>query len=284
MRKVIHFFSGVVLTLMVGFNAFVFAALTLPDDITSTGMSQLSLYNWMSNVQDIVNELQADHATNKTTIDETRTAVMELIDDHDADRSGIITDLKTLVNSLRTKALNQPLDPPNFEIASNFDIQNGDALDLLVSGKIVTVSTDQSFDTGTSTVVTTNAYWAGGILSTDGESATPTTYVDWGAEGVDESTAISNLSAVTASGSVVLGYVTVQAAAGQDWVAGTDALKTGAGGQVAQNTNYYNIADVGDAALGAAVSSSPAAALSAGDPTASAAALTNSTALKFTKD
>ena len=39
----------------------------------------------------------------------------------------------------------------------------------------------------------------------------------------------------------------MQAASGQDWVAGTDALQGGSGGQVSQDTNYYNDQYVGAA-------------------------------------
>jgi hypothetical protein len=264
--------------LMVGGLGYSYTA--LDHDIKANGMWQGDLYRFLDNVRLVVNEMITDHGTNKTTIDESRTAIMELIDDHDADNAGVIADLKSEFNKLRYLYLNHPNDPVNGEISTNFDVQNGDAFVCFVNGQNVLVSTDQVFDTGTSTVVTTNAYWAAGVLSSDCESATPTTYVDWGAEAVDEATAITNMASVTASGAVVLGYVAVQAAAGQDWVAGTDALETGTGGQVSQDTNYYNLSNVSDTAT-AAISSSPAAALTAGDPTASAGTITNSTALSL---
>ena len=94
-----------------------------------------------------------------------------------------------------------------------------------------------------------------------------TTYVNWGAEAVSEAAAKTNLAVVTATGDVVCGYVAVQAKAGQDFVAGTDALETGTGGQVSQDTNYYN-----DIKVGATYVASIAA-----------STLTNSTALKLTK-
>lgn len=165
----------------------------------------------------------------------------------------IAADLKTLINAVRTQELTRCVTPPNFEIVSNFDIQNGDPLEIISGGVLKTIATDQLFDTGTSTVIATSAYWAAGILSID---IGGTTHVDWGAEAVDEAGAITNLAAVTAAGEVVCGYVTVHAAAGQDWVAGTDALTTGTGGEVAQATNYYNNQYVGDAVMGAAVSTS----------------------------
>jgi hypothetical protein len=48
-------------------------AVTLPSDITENGVNQGSLVLFLQNVRDLVNELQADHATNKTIIDELKT-------------------------------------------------------------------------------------------------------------------------------------------------------------------------------------------------------------------
>lgn len=186
---------------------------------------------------------------------EIRTLTNELATDHATFRT-VVNDVKTLANTIRTKMMTRCIGAANFEIDTNYDIQNGDAFDIIVDGVVVTIATDQSFDTGTDTVIETNAYWAGALLSIDADS---TTHVDWGAEADDEAGALAALSSVTASGDVVCGYVTVQAAAGQDFVAGTDSLETGTGGQTAQNTNYYNNIEVGDAAMSSAVSTSPPA-------------------------
>jgi hypothetical protein len=59
-------------------------------------------------------------------------------------------------------------------------------------------------------------------------------------------------------------------------VAGTDALTTGTGGQVAQSTTYYNNQVIGDAALGAAVSSSSPATLTAATSITAVGALSSS--------
>lgn len=225
------------------------AVLSLPSDIKENGINQGSLHTLLTNFVTVINELVDDHATYKTVVD----------------------DLKTQSNKMRNLAMNKAITPANFEISSNFDIQNGDSFYVISDGNLRLISTDQVFDTGTATVISTNGYWAGAVLSTDGESATPTTYVDWGAEAADESTAANNLFSVTPSGSVVCGYVTVQAAAGQDFVAGTDALFGGTGGQVAQATNYSNFINTGVTVLPAAVSSS------------TPAALTNSTDLTLNK-
>lgn len=204
-------------------------AATLENNVRRDGYWDHDLVKVLENLRDVVNELQADHATTKAAMD-----------------------------ALRTRCVT----PPNFEIDTNFDIQNGDAFEIESSGVQATIATDQNFDTGTATVIATNAYWAAGILSIDIDG---TTYVNWGAEAASEAAAITNLAAVTASGEVTCGYVTVHAAAGQDWVAGTDALTTGTGGQVAQATNYYNNQYVGAGA------------------TAAPATLTNSTAITLNK-
>jgi hypothetical protein len=153
--------------------------------------------------------------------------------------------LANQVNDLSSALKTRCVTPPNFEIRSNFDIQNGDAFEIEVAGIQKTVATDQAFDTGTGTIVTTNAYWAAGLLSIDIDGTTG--YVTWGAEASTEALAKAALSDVTAGGDVTCGYVAVQAASGQDLVGGTDALQGGSGGQVSQDTNYYNDQYVGAA-------------------------------------
>jgi len=111
-------------------------AFTLEHDILSTGSWQSDDYKWKQNVQLVLNELQADHATFKLANDALRAAQ------------------QTAVNT-----------PPNFEIDTNFDIKNGDAFEIVVAGVSKTVATDVNFDTGTDTVITTVAYWAAALLS-----------------------------------------------------------------------------------------------------------------------
>jgi len=207
-------------------------------DITENGMSQGSLVRHLQRNRDLTNELRTDHATYKTLVDE----------------------VKVLLNVLRTQELTRCVTPPNFEIDTNMDIRNGDAFEIISGGVQITIATEQSFDTGTGTVVTTAAYHAAGILSID---IGGTTYVDWGAEDELEAGAITNLAVVTASGEVVCGYVTVHAKAAQDFVAGTDALEGGSGGEVSQDTNYFNNQYVGAAAMGIAVAGSSPGAVAA---------------------
>lgn len=76
---------------------------TLQANITEQGMNQGDVVKFLKNVRDLVNELQADHATNKTTVDECRTAIVELIDDH-ATNIALLAELKTAVNAIITAA------------------------------------------------------------------------------------------------------------------------------------------------------------------------------------
>ncbi len=215
-------------------------AFKLEHDITRSGSWQADVTKWMENVQLVVNELQTDHAT-----------------------------FKLASAALNTDHLTKCVTPPTHVIDTNFDIKNSVAYEIVVDGVFKTVAANVSHDTGTDTVITTVAYWAAALLSIDIDGSTAT--VDWGGEAVDEAGAKALLSVVTATSDVVVGYVTVHAAAGQDWVAGTDALTTGTGGQVAQTTTYYN-----DVKVGAAYVAQVAA-------IAAPAALSNSTALKLTK-
>ena len=61
----------------------------------------------------------------------------------------------------------------------------------------------RAFDTGTSTVIATNAYWAAGLLSINIDGTTA--YVNWGAEASTEALAKANLASVTATGDVTCG-------------------------------------------------------------------------------
>lgn len=189
----------------------------------------------------LANELKTDHGTSKT----------------------VVTDIKTLVNSLRNQELNRCVTAANFEIDANYDIKNGDGFEIIADGVLVTISTDQNFDTGTGEKIATDGYFVGAILSID---ANATTHVDFGAEGADAPTALANLAVVTASGAVVCGYVIIETASGggKTWVAGTDALNGGTGGDVANSTSYVNNQYVGVAGiLGAAVGTSAPATLAA---------------------
>lgn len=217
----------------------------LESDVSEQGIWQGDLVKVLANLRDVVNELQADHATFKTVVD----------------------DQKTLINQLRTQALYRALGNPGFAIDTNFDVKNANAISYLNGGTLKTLGANTSFDTGTTKTITASK-WGAAMLTVN---ASGTGVVTWasGAGYDSEALAIAGLAAPAAT-DTVLGYVTVQAHA-SGFTAGTDALTTGTGGNVATTTNYYNAVNPNTLMVGAAVSSS------------TPASLTNSTAITLNK-
>ena len=214
-----------------------------------TDLETLRAVSAESNI--LIEELHDDHAT-------FRTVVAELVTDH--------ATFKAWGDRLKTRCVT----PPTFVIDSNFDIKNSVAFEIEVAGILKTVAANVNFDTGTATVIATDAFWAIAILSIDVDGTTAG--VDWGAEASTEAAAKTNAASVTAAKAVVVGYAAVRAKASEDFVAGTDALNGGSGGQVAQTTTYYN-----DQYLGDAVKSPPATLSNAGPATLGASKPSSST-------
>ena len=126
---------------------------------------------------------------------------------------------------------------PGLAIDTNFDAQAVNAFDIVVGGQYYTIASGADFDTGTAKDITID-FWAAALLSVDADG---TEYLQWAAEGSTEARAIDALDAITPSGAVVVGYLTVQTKDAVNWVAGTDALEGGTGGDVALSTNYYGV-------------------------------------------
>jgi len=248
----------------------------LPSEISISGINQDGLVTYLGNVRDVVNELVEDHATNKTTIDAARTSIIELHADHDTNQTHM-TNLKTLLNQMRQAALYNTLGNPGFVIDTNFDIKNGTAVYYTNGGTLKTLAANTNFNTGTTKTIA-GSQWAAAVLSVD---ASGNGVVTWTATAASEAAAIALIAVATAT-ETPMGYATVQAHA-SGFTAGTDALQGGTGGNVATTTNYYNTINANAVQIGAAVSTSSEAALAATDPAASAATLTNSTALTLLK-
>lgn len=219
-------------------------AILLQSDVKPEGMSQSDLFAVLANLRDVVNELQADHATART----------------------VDTDMKALANSVRSWLTGNALVSglPAMAIVSNFDAKVTNALLVKFGAVTVTVADDAVIDTGTAATFPATK-WGIFRVSADNAGALTATWAT-GIDDVgydDEAEAIAALPA-TPAGEVSLGYVTVEAHATEAFIAGTDALETGTGGNVANATNYYNetAADI-DAVIAAAVTSSPPAALAA---------------------
>lgn len=127
---------------------------------------------------------------------------------------------------------------PGLVIDTNFDVKNGAAFDFIVGGKLYSAAADVNFDTGTSKDITIDFY-AAALLSIDIDGTT--TYVQWAAEATTAARAIDALDALIPTGDCVVGYVLVLTNSGTNWVAGTDALFGGTGGDVADATTYVNL-------------------------------------------
>lgn len=211
--------------------------------INRNGMDQGFLHLWLYKAQAWITEVLADHDADST---------------HD-------TNVKTLLNNLRTFLLNRVISYPGFAIKSNFDVQNANRIDYVIAGTFYSLAAAQTFDTGTSQVIAADK-WSAALLSVNTSSAA---VVTWSAtlNAATEAAAIAALPAVPAN-NLAIGYITVLTGSGVTWTAGTDALASGTGGTPATTTNYYNKADYAGS-ISAAVSTSPAAALTATDPVSS---------------
>lgn len=156
-----------------------------------------------------------------------------------------------LVTQLRTHALYRALGNPGFAINTNFDVKNANAISYVNGGTLKTLAANTNFDTGTAAVIAASKFGAA-LLSVD---ATGTGVVTWfTAAGAGYATEALAIAAITAGAATEtpLGYFTVQAHA-SGFTAGTDALTTGAGGNVATATTYYNSVNPNSVYIGAAV-------------------------------
>lgn len=156
-----------------------------------------------------------------------------------AELNKVVTDLdglNALVTQLRTAHLYAPLGNPGFQIRTNFDVQNANAISYTNGGTIKTLSATSAFDTGTTKTITASK-WGAAILSVDSSGTGTVTFAS-GAGYDSEALAIAGLASPGAT-HTVLGYVTILAA-GSTWTAGTSALQGGTGGTPATTTNYYN--------------------------------------------
>lgn len=191
-------------------------ALALRSDIKPNGMNQEDIYRFLSNVVDLVNELQADHATFKTTID----------------------DQKTLINLLQHRSQNFILNTsPALAIDTNFDVKNTETTVFVAGSVVYTLTDNTSCDTGTTKTITASQW---GAFAVEATNAT-TLSANWASGSyASEALALAAAKALTPTANkCVIGFVTVNAHA-SGFTAGTDALTTGTGGNVATATNYYS--------------------------------------------
>lgn len=188
-----------------------------------------------------VTELMEDHATNKALLDEALTKLAYLVH-RDQNRPVAGTD-------------------PGFVISTNFDVKNANTATFLAAGVPYTLGANTVCDTGTTKTIAASQ-WAAMVI--DATNAT-TLAGTWTATVASEALAIAAAKATAfVAGKCRLGYVTVNAHA-SGFTAGTDALTTGTGGNVATATNYYQFYE-----LVPLTGTTSAATLSAAVPSASA--------------
>ena len=139
---------------------------------------------------------------------------------------------------------NRLLSNPTLAIDTNFDVKNGAAYDYMLAGIVYTDAADGNCNTGTAATFPLDT-WGIFKVSVDSSGALTATWATNSSAGYfNETLAIAALPD-TPSGELCIGYVTVQAKGDGQWLAGTDALEGGSGGDVSQDTNYYNVNDPG---------------------------------------
>lgn len=165
------------------------------------------------------------------------------------DLVALLQNITNLLNQIRQLELYFSLGNPAFAISTNFDVKNANAISYSNNGTLKTLNANTNFDTGTSKTIT-GSLWGAALLSVNSSGSAVLTWAT--GSYATEALAIAALAA-PASTDTVLGYVTVQAHA-SGFTAGTDALTTGTGGNVAAATNYYNSVNPNALLLGSAVS------------------------------
>lgn len=192
--------------------------LALPSDIKTTGINQDSLVTFLTNVVTVVNELVDDHATFKTVTD----------------------DIKTLANLNQHRSQNFIISQsPVLAIDTNFDVKNTEQTVFVAGSVVYTLNDNTNCDTGTTKTIT-GSQW--GAFAVEAASASSLT-ANWASGSyASEALALAAAKALTpTTAKCVIGFVTVNAHA-SGFTAGTDALTTGTGGNVATATNYYSMA------------------------------------------
>ena len=283
----------------------------LQQGITENGACQGDLVKTLKNIRDLLNEVQTDHGTNKTTLDACRVAIMELIDDHatnkttmDESRTAIMELIddhatnKTTIDESRTAIMELIDDHATFKTVCDDmktlvnDIRS--KLTGLVDNGMVSSA---QLAIGTTPANVSNAlfmYSVAGVMYSKAAIAAGTApgndvipqnkygavALDIGIDGtLDVIEAADNATGYDSAALALAGIAAAAAShvrTGTVSVIKTDGAFTFGTTSLADGATavvYTSNAGV-LAALGAAVATSTPATLTAGDPTASAATLT----------
>ena len=155
-----------------------------------------------------------------------------------ADKGKLGQWLTRMYDRMRTRLLGNP----TLGIDSDTDVKNTTAYDYMIADVVYTDAINGNCDTGTTATFPTTT-WGIFKVSVNTSGTLTATWVTNGSAGYAiEALAIAALPD-TPAGGLCIGYVTVQAHATGQFLAGTDALEGGSGGDPSADTNYYNVQD-----------------------------------------
>ena len=133
------------------------AILTLPADLTVTGMDQKTMHTFLTNVVSLINELQTDHATNKTAIDETKTLTDELRADHATYRTEVIAIGTTLADVKAIYDAHTHECPGSSFAASRCSLPDTGAAENSLAASVASAITDTSGSSVPATITAAEA-------------------------------------------------------------------------------------------------------------------------------
>lgn len=213
-------------------------AIPLRSSIKPNGMGEGDLYAVLANLRDVVNELQAAHATNRT----------------------LMADNKALLNALRTQIFNRAMGSPGLVIGSGAttSYRHGTDSAYLAGGIFgaMGAAADHAF---TSAHVITQNLWGVFLITLSAGGTWKTTVPSATQAYASEAAAIAAMPAPPAD-EAIIGYITIRARSTVNFTANTTNLTADNGVGNSQTVNYYN-GGFDDLPSTAAVSSSPADAL-----------------------
>jgi len=152
-----------------------------------------------------------------------------------ADKGNLTQWLTRMYDQTRNRLFGNPA----LAIDTNFDVKNGSAYDYMIAGVAYSDAADGNCDTGTTATFPTTT-WGIFKVSVDTSGGLTATWDTNSSAGyATEALAIAALPD-TPAGELCIGYVTVQAHATGQFLAGTDAFQGGSGGDPSADTNYYN--------------------------------------------
>lgn len=222
----------------------------------------------------LLEELGTDADANSTALGTWETLIEELAVDHDADNN-VVADNTTAVNSLIDAYNESVVQDGNLAISATPEqFKTTQTAYVVLKGFSVTkTATDSLTFTAADTINTGAAagdYWGAWKVELGLDGTVYTHSVGADQVYADEAAAIAALPATTAN-RVYIGYITVEANNGAAWIANTDDMTAASD---CQDANFVDATEVSQLT---AVSSAPAADLTATHPVASvAAALTAS--------